>query len=1064
MKRPMKSLLAAAASTSLFAAFAVAGVTVASAQDDSLSQGGPSTTCVTTNPDGSPRAPHPGDCAQFGKAGQGRSDAKAKNVILLIGDGMGQQEITLARNYLHGAGGRFEGIDNFVATGAYTHHSVNKDGSINYVTDSAASATGWSTGTKTYNGAIGVDIEGKPVENLMEMAKKAGMRTGNVTTSEIQDATPAAAATHSVNRKCYGPDESQNGEGCKGEAFDPQFREHGGLGSISEQIVDFRADVTLGGGAKSFGQKVKESGPGRNPFVDNTMQWEAGKTVLENAKEAGFTIVRTAKELDAVKEANQDAPVLGLFNNGNMTTRFADLRPSEHGSQEAPHECTTQDTGEEPELKDMAAKAIELLDDPSSDKGFYLQVESASIDKRNHSADLCGVIGETDRLDETVKAALDFAKQDGNTLVLLSADHAHSAQILYDATDSVSATSRVKTADGVGMTVGWGTLPMDTILNDPKMSTQHTGSQLRIAAYGPGAENVIGQTDQTDTFFTMANALKLGDWEPAKANNKNQVDVAKARPAVNARDNCYLVTQDSSKAGNCAQFGAEGEGLDDSKAKNVVFMIADGTGDSEITSARDYLVGASGRLPGVDNMAFTGSATTYPLEAKTGLPGLVTDSAASATAWNAGVKTYNGAIGVDLAGNPVPLLSELARKKGMKVGNVTTAEIEDATPAAFATHALNRKCYGPEADKNKSSCQGEDMSSQYRENGGLGSISEQLVDFRADVTLGGGSKAFDQVVQKGGTWGGQKWEEGKTVLENAKDQGYQVVTTGDELDAVTSANTDKPVLGLFSEGNFPRHNEQSIPELDGAVAPAVDCVANPERPSTIPELADLTTKSLDLLKNDNGFLLQVEGASVDKAGHDADFCGQVGEFDEFDKAVQAVREWVKKTGEPTLIITTADHAHTSQITAPGKNTSGRTIKVHGQEGSDMVINYATAPSNDEKVALGGQTHTGTQMRVSAEGPGAANVLGQLDQTDIAFVAANALGLDLVGAPETIDLTPQWDKDARFGKTSAGTSSWMHWGLGLAGLAILVAIGYVAYRSTKRDSGVIADEPHALAES
>ncbi|MDK7084151.1 hypothetical protein QP411_09640, partial [Pseudoglutamicibacter cumminsii] len=72
--------------------------------------------------------------------------------------------------------------------------------------------------------------------------------------------------------------------------------------------------------------------------------------------------------------------------------------------------------------------------------------------------------------------------------------------------------------------------------------------------------------------------------------------MSKARPAVNARDNCYLVTQDSSKAGNCAQFGAEGEGLDDSKAKNVVFMIADGTGDSEITSARDYLVGASGRL------------------------------------------------------------------------------------------------------------------------------------------------------------------------------------------------------------------------------------------------------------------------------------------------------------------------------------------------------------------------------------------------------------------------------------------------------------------------------------
>ena len=80
---------------------------------------------------------------------------KAKNVILLIGDGMGDSEITAARNFAHGAGGAFKGLDALPITGQYTHYSLNKDTKKPvYVTDSAASATAWSIGTKTYNGAI----------------------------------------------------------------------------------------------------------------------------------------------------------------------------------------------------------------------------------------------------------------------------------------------------------------------------------------------------------------------------------------------------------------------------------------------------------------------------------------------------------------------------------------------------------------------------------------------------------------------------------------------------------------------------------------------------------------------------------------------------------------------------------------------------------------------------------------------------------------------------------------------------------------------------------------------
>ncbi|XCB29718.1 alkaline phosphatase [Arcanobacterium hippocoleae] len=1005
--------------------------------------------CIAVDSSGKVKAPGPGDCAQFGKEGQQYTNARAKNVILLIGDGFGQQEITAARNYLKGAGGRFEGIDAFPMTGFYTHHSINrKDGKINYVTDSAASATAWTTGVKTYNGAIGVALDGKPVENILEMAKKHGMRTGNVTTSEIQDATPAALSAHALNRKCYSPEE--NSDSCTGEAFDKQWRQNGGLGSISEQILDLRADVTLGGGSKYFNQKVQADGEGRNPYVENTMKWAKDKSVLDNAKDNGFQVVTNADELSKITAANQDKPLLGLFHEKNMTTRNAPSKAKRGAGLAAPASCTKQDTKGEPELLAMTEKALELLDDPKSEKGFFLQVESASIDKRAHAADACGMIGEVERFDEVAKAALDFAAKDGETLVIMTADHSHSSQIIYDNSESVSPVTRLKTADGSSMSVAYGTIPADVIENDPKSSTQHTGAQLRVAAYGPGAENVIGQIDQTDVHFVMTNALgitKGGDQHKAVLG-----ELAKGAQAKDVPATCYEISADGSVvpgAGDCAQFGKEGQGRDKSKAKNVVLFIGDGTGDSELTSGRNYLYGASGRLPGIDNLPFTGSYTTYALNKKTGVPDLVTDSAASATGWSAGVKTYNGALSVNLKGEPVPTLLELAKKQGLKTGNITTAEIQDATPAAFATHALNRKCYGPDEKENSKSCQGEDFKGQYRENGGLGSISEQLVDSRADITMGGGSKAFGQSVKKGGTWGGHKWTEGQSVLDNAKAQGFQVVTTAEEFDKITEANQDKPVLGLFAEGNFPRNYTQTIPEVDGPKAPPVTCTNNAERPAAIPSLAAMTTKSMDLLKNDKGFLLQVEGASIDKADHDADICGQIGELNELDLAVQAAREWVKQNNEPTLLIMTADHAHTSQIVAPGMLTSGRATTLNTVEGSKMTVNYATAASNDDKEALGGQTHTGAQLRVAAEGPGAGNVVGQIDQTDVHFVVANALGL--YGGDTKIDLTPQWDKPSQYPQSGVGSGNIMIWVL--VGGIVVALVAALAIVGSRRKAGV-----------
>ena len=411
------------------------------------------------------------------------NNKQAKNVILLIGDGMGDSEITAARNYAEGAGGFFKGIDALPLTGQYTHYALNKKtGKPDYVTDSAASATAWSTGVKTYNGALGVDIHEKDHQTILELAKSAGLATGNVSTAELQDATPAALISHVTSRKCYGP--SVTAEKCPTNAL-----EKGGKGSITEQLLNARADVTLGGGAKTFAETATAG------------EWQ-GKTLREQAQARGYQLVNDATSLAAISQANQDTPLLGLFSEGNMPVRWEGPKATYHGNiDKAAVTCTPNPKRDSsvPTLAQMTDKAISLLS--SNEKGFFLQVEGASIDKQDHAANPCGQIGETVDLDEAVQKALEFAKKEGNTLVIVTADHAHSSQIIPPETKAPGLTQALNPKDGAVMVMSYG--------NSEEESMEHTGTQLRIAAYGPHAANVVGLTDQTDLYYTMKAALGL---------------------------------------------------------------------------------------------------------------------------------------------------------------------------------------------------------------------------------------------------------------------------------------------------------------------------------------------------------------------------------------------------------------------------------------------------------------------------------------------------------------------------------------------------------------------------
>lgn len=433
-----------------------------------------------------------------------------------------------------------------------------------------------------------------------------------------------------------------------------------------------------------------------------------------------------------------------------------------------------------------------------------------------------------------------------------------------------------------------------------------------------------------------------------------------------------ITTQGGARRLSADQTDAIRSSLNDKPAKNIILLIGDGMGDSEITAARNYAEGAGGYFKGIDALPLTGQYTHYALDKKTGKPDYVTDSAASATAWSTGVKTYNGALGVDIHEKDHMTILEMAKAAGLATGNVSTAELQDATPAALISHVTSRKCYGPSVTTEK-------CASNALEKGGKGSITEQLLNARADVTLGGGAKTFSETATAG------DWK-GKTLREQAQARGYQLVGDATTLAAITEANQDKPLLGLFSDGNMPVRWEGPKASLHGNIdKPAVTCTPNAKRTDSIPTLAQMTEKAIDLLsKNEKGFFLQVEGASIDKQDHAANPCGQIGETVDLDEAVQKALAFAKKDGN-TLVIVTADHAHASQIIPADTKAPGLSQLLNTKDGAVMAITYG----NSEEESM---EHTGTQVRLAAYGPHAANVVGLTDQTDLFFTMKDALGL------------------------------------------------------------------------
>ncbi len=416
--------------------------------------------------------------------------------------------------------------------------------------------------------------------------------------------------------------------------------------------------------------------------------------------------------------------------------------------------------------------------------------------------------------------------------------------------------------------------------------------------------------------------------------------------------------------------------LVDRHPDNVIFFLGDGMGTQEITAAR-YYQGVQNSL-NVDRMPFTGFDTTWAVKPGAGpnyLPDYDPDSASTGTSWATGQKTIDERISQgpstaeNVPGTNLKTVLEIAQKRGMKVGDVSTAEITDATPAVLASHISLRGCQGP---ANMAACPTESKAA-----GGLGSIAEQEVDHKVDVLLGGGRSRFEQPITGGP-------DAGKNVIQSAQSKGYQYVSDAAGLSGVKA---NKPVLGLFNPGNMSLEWSGPTASLGKGNSPA-PCSEN-QRPANEPSLATMTSKAISLLENRKGFFLQVEGASIDKQDHATNACGQLGETVAFDNAIGVALDYQRHHPD-TLIVVTADHSHTSQIVGEDASGSGLptgySTNLTTKDGQTLTLTYGTAgyggPGAAPVATPPSQQHTGAVVPVWASGPGGLAVLGTNDHTDL----------------------------------------------------------------------------------
>lgn len=298
-----------------------------------------------------------------------------KNIIYIIGDGMGPAYTSAYRYYMDDRttplventifDELLVGMSSTYSLGTQANHT-----DLTYVTDSAASATALSTGVKTYNQAVALDIHDKPLQTIMEYAKSIGKTTGLVVTSQINHATPASFVAHNTYRYNY--------NAIADDYFDNR---------VNGQFV---ADLMFGGGRKYF---IRDD-----------------RNVVEQFKQAGYQYFDQLSQLDQFDRL----PALGIFARKGLGFAINNQ---------------TQDDQPRYRLKKMVTKALSLMDNTSkkagkkNDKGYFLLIEGSMIDWCGHANDIACAMKEMDGLAEVARYLKGYVDSHPDTLLVMTADH-----------------------------------------------------------------------------------------------------------------------------------------------------------------------------------------------------------------------------------------------------------------------------------------------------------------------------------------------------------------------------------------------------------------------------------------------------------------------------------------------------------------------------------------------------------------------------------------------------------------------------------------------------------------
>jgi alkaline phosphatase len=393
-------------------------------------------------------------------------------------------------------------------------------------------------------------------------------------------------------------------------------------------------------------------------------------------------------------------------------------------------------------------------------------------------------------------------------------------------------------------------------------------------------------------------------------------------------------------------------------ARSVIFVNGDGMAAAHREAARLDQEGFDGQLA-MDSLPIAGLQTTDARDPED----TVTDSAAGASAWATGVKTYNGAISVDVDGNPLPVLGAEAREAGLATGLVTTAQVTDASPAAFFSNSVNRSAQ-------------DDIARQYLE------VS------KPQVILGGGEDwwlpAGDEGTYPPRTGDTEDPEVSRStqgdLVAQAEGLGYEYVSTAEEF---AQSDSDQ-LLGLFAnEEMFQQRPEGEGDEFDPVVP-----------------LADMAGRALDILSQDeDGFFLLIEEEGVDEMSHDNNGTRMLQAMRSLDAAVEVARAYVAEHPD-TLLIVTGDHecgglsiedVDPEDESGPGgtlpQDTPAEGDTVSGEDGPFVV-----AGSEEYDFTLDWTTtaHTGVPTVVTATGPGSKELTGIYPNTRLHGVMREAL--------------------------------------------------------------------------